>query len=741
MNPFRIVYLPMPRTITFWGLLCALTLADAAVRQGPKILKPGEHRIGRLIPDLSFQTIDGKSGQLSDFQSDALVIAFTGVSCPLTKKLAPELAAIEDSMKPRKISFLYVNPTESDDAAEQLSVARSHGFDGPVIHDVKGEFGRALGALSTTDVFVLDRARTLRYRGAVSDQYGIGYTKNEAKSNYLRDAITAILSGGNPNVAATWAPGCALEFDEPKTSIADVTYHNRISRIVQENCLDCHRKGGVAPFSLATYQDVVGNAAMIRSVVNDRLMPPWFAEPIKGVEHAWANDRSLSAADKRDLIAWLKSDKPVGNPADAPLQRSFTSEWNIGEPDEIIPLPRQVQVKATGQMPYVNLRVKTNYGEDRWVTATEIRPTFAEVVHHVLVFVIPKEDMDKRRRRNAEDREFLAAYVPGNTYRKWNDGFAKHLPAGATLHFQVHYTPNGRAVHDQTRLGLTFAKERPQNVVRIASLSNHRISIPPRAPNHKESKRLYIPNDVEIMSFLPHMHLRGKAFRYDLLDPDGQRSTLLDVPEYDFNWQLQYRYTTPRLIQAGSTIEAIAWYDNSADNPANPNPNQTVKWGDQTDEEMLIGYIEYYVPDSPPTQSSSAPANGNIDPKLAQRFRAVDHNGDGIVTPSELPDRPLFLALDEDDNQQISLPEADRAMKNFVSKFRENALRSKAGRDYVRQLFQRLDTNQDNRLTRKEVPSVLIERFGSADRDGDEEVTRSELEQVLNSLHRRAQRR
>lgn len=728
----------MRNVITTMGLICTLLAANAAVKQAPKILKPGEHRIDRLIQDLSFDTVDGRAGRLSDYRkSNALVIAFTGVGCPLTKKFAPELAAIEDSLAKQGVSFIYVNPTESDDPQEQLAMARSQGFDGPVIHDVKGDFGRALGAMTTTDVFVLDKARTLVYRGAVSDQYGIGFNRDSANVSYLKDAVRAVLRNERPKIQATWAPGCALDFEESKLTVAKLTYHNRISRIVQANCLECHRRGGVAPFSLASYKDVVGNSAMIRSVVGDGLMPPWFAAPIEGEPHAWANDRSLSTADKRDLIAWLKSGKPAGDPADAPLLRGFPSEWNIGEPDFIVSLPRKVRIKATGQMPYVNLMVKTEFKEDRWVTATEIRPTFAEVVHHVLVFVL--KPGETRKDLNREDRGFLAAYVPGNTYRIWGDGMAKHLPAGATLHFQVHYTPNGQSVQDQTALGLNFAKERPKNVVRIASLSNHKLSIPPRDPNYSARQRLYVPNDVELMSFLPHMHLRGKAFRYDVIDPDGERSTLLDVPEYDFNWQLQYRYTKPRLIKGGSTLEAIAWYDNSSDNPANPNPNQTVKWGDQTDEEMLVGYVEYYVPGAgvagttSKTTGSKKTNSDAGDGRLAQRFRSVDRNDDGILTRSELPDRPFFIALDEDNDGKISLAEASESMRKFTETFTEKGLRSKAARDWVLSLFVRLDTNKDNQLTRKEVPAVLIEKFGAADRNGDENVTKTELVQVLNS--------
>ncbi len=214
----------MLKSVILMGTVCTMATASAAVKQPPRLLKPGEYRIGRMIEDVSFTSIDGKTGRLSDSKnSDALVIAFTGVGCPLTKKFAPELAAIEDEVVKQKVAFIYVNSTGSDRPDEQLTMARTHGFDGPVIHDVKGMFGRALGALTTTDVFVLDKARTLVYRGAVSDQYGIGFNNDTAKNAYLKDAIAATLRSERAPVEATWAPGCALDFEEPAKLVSNVT--------------------------------------------------------------------------------------------------------------------------------------------------------------------------------------------------------------------------------------------------------------------------------------------------------------------------------------------------------------------------------------------------------------------------------------------------------------------------------------------------------------------------------------
>jgi thiol-disulfide isomerase/thioredoxin len=574
-------------------------------RQGPKILKPADHGVGRLVPDVAFTDLDGQSGRLSDYRSSRLlVIALTSTSCPITKKYAPSLARLAQEFAPKGVAFLFVNPTATDAAADIRAVIRENALTGRYVHDRDNRLVTALGAQTTAEVFVLDAARTLIYRGAVDDQYGLGYALAAPRESYLRDALSAALDGKRPLVAATDAPGCALDLSPTAvaattTPVAAVTYHNRVSRIIQNNCLECHRDGGVAPFSLATYEDLRSHAGMMRKQVARGAMPPWFAAPPPAGESShWKNDRSLAAADKADLLAWLASDKPLGDPADAPLPREFPAGWLIGRPDSVLEFPRAVAIKADGVMPYQTIRVETKFTEDKWVQAYEISPSSREVVHHVIVRVHPPgtEEQAEKAEGASERDGFFAAYVPGNTYAIFPSGFAKKIPAGSTVSFQMHYTPNGKATTDRTRLGLVFAAEPPRHVIHVAGLSNPKLSIPPGAAHHPETATLRLPFDTTILSFLPHMHLRGQAARYEAIMADGTRRLLLDVPAYDFNWQLPYQLAEPITLPRGTRLVYTAWYDNSPGNPANPDPSKNVRWGPQTFDEMMLGYVEYYVP-------------------------------------------------------------------------------------------------------------------------------------------------
>ena len=266
-------------------------------------------------------------------------------------------------------------------------------------------------------------------------------------------------------------------------------------------------------------------------------------------------------------------------------------------------------------MPYQTARVATNFAETKWVSALEVLPTARDVVHHVLVFAdapgglsplrqaLRRGSGDLRPRDDDESGGFFAIYVPGNNTLIYPPGYAKALPAGSTLRFQIHYTPNGREVKEQARIGLKFAPGEPQFAIQNAGISSHRFAIPPGADNHRVDATLPVPRDARILGFLPHMHLRGKAWRYTVRTPDGKEETLLDVPRYDFNWQLLYRYNEPKFLPAGSVIQATGWFDNSPANPANPDPTKTVHWGPQTTDEMMLGYVEYYFPNQPRSAS------------------------------------------------------------------------------------------------------------------------------------------
>lgn len=636
------------------GMLLSVPAADP-IREAPRPLKASVAGVGRLVPDLAFADLNGKPGKLSDYKDQRyLVIAFTNSSCPLAKKFAPTLVELEKAFASKQVAFLYVNPTATDDPGTPT-------FAGRYVHDKTSALSAALGATSTTEVIVLDPARTVVYRGAVDDQYGLGYALDAPRQRYLATALNQLLAGQQPDVSATTAPGCALDLDAPSTKTT-VTFHNRISRIIQQNCQECHRDGGVGPFPLVTLEDVKAHRGMIRKVVDRGTMPPWFAAPEKDGHSRWANDRSLAPADKADLLDWLASDMPVGDPAEAPKPRTWPGEWIIGKPDAIFQIPEPIQVQATGTMPYQRVLVETDYTEDKWVTAMEVQPTERSVVHHVLVHIVPKGfDLNRRgggrgrggegeggrprQAAGAEERQgFFAIYVPGNSLLQYPEGFAKRLPKNSTLLFEIHYTPNGKATQDQTRVGFVFSDTPPKHEVKVAGVVNPKLAIPPHAADHPEEARLPIPFDIKVLAFAPHMHLRGKACKYELKHADGTTTTLLDVPHYDFNWQLLYRFAEPVRATRGSTMVFTGRFDNSADNPANPDPSKEVRWGPQTYDEMLLGYVEYYE-ESPgaPAAEVKIPEGGIAIPDLYRfALRPYDTNNDGKLDKDEIdamPDR------------------------------------------------------------------------------------------------------
>ncbi len=331
------------------------------VRQAPKLVDPREHRIGQQIPDVEFTDMAGKKGKLSDFSDKTLVVMVTNVGCPICKKFAPTINEIVAEYKDNPVEFLLLNPMESDSAQDVKDAIKRYKFTSRYIHQPSLELARELMVNSTGDCFILDASRTLKYRGAIDDQYGFGYNLDAPRKNYLRDALNAVLNSKDIETPATWAPGCDFEVDAPEPR-GDVTWHNRVSRIIQDNCQECHREGENGPFPLMNFKDVKGNRAMIKRQVKQRLMPPWFAE---GESKHFSNDRSLSDADREALIGWINNGTPEGDAKDAPQPKKFAKGWKIGQPDVELTLKKEIKVPAKGTVRYQYRTVETNFTEDK----------------------------------------------------------------------------------------------------------------------------------------------------------------------------------------------------------------------------------------------------------------------------------------------------------------------------------------------------------------------------------------
>lgn len=661
---------PLFRLLPAVALIAFAPPGSSPAAEGPAQRPTAEAGIGRMVPEVAFTDLSGGAHKLSEIVAGQplTVLALTSSSCPLCGKFAPTLSAMEKEWSGKGVRFVFVGSIDSDTPAELSELAGKQELRGVFTADLDHSLAKALHAESTTEVFVLDRARTLQYRGAVDDQYGLGYQKDQPARTYLADALTSLSAGKTARPAATTAPGCVLDLAVPAET-ADLssagpglTWHRDISRLIQRNCQECHRDGGIAPFSLATRADVISHAGMIKKVVTKGLMPPWYAAPQTG-EHRilWANDRSLPDTSRDGLLTWLAGDRAEGDPADAPVPRTWPQDWVMGTPDSVVDIPDPVNVKATGRMNYIIQQVETSFPEDRWITAMEVRPTAVAQVHHVLVFVAAPG------KRVQDGDDFLAAYVPGSSMVEYPEGYAKKLPAGAKILFQLHYTPNGTEAVDKTRLGLRFTATPPKYEVHVAAAKQTRFAIPPGADNHEVKGVLPVPFDSQILSFMPHMHMRGKDFRYELVAPDGSRRELLSVPAYDFNWQILYRAAEPVEITRGSRIEATAHFDNSAGNPSNPDPTKTVRWGLQTEEEMMIGYLEYVRKPASVAELADAALPFSMTPKaLGALGRRLDTNKDGKISLEEAGAlfRGLHQRLDSDRDGFVTAAEARGALRH-----------------------------------------------------------------------------
>ena len=393
------------------------------------------------------------------------------------------------------------------------------------------------------------------------------------------------------------------------------TFYRDVLPILQQHCQSCHRPGEIAPMPFISYEQTRRFAGAIAISASDKRMPPWFADPSVG---KFSNDPSLSASEIQTLTSWANSRAPAGNSADAPPPRHWVEGWNIPQPDVTVKMAKPVTIPARGDVEYTYEIVPAGFAQDRWVQMSEIRPEARAHVHHAVVYIRPPDSQWLRSApigkpftapdlTSAQDRrdalsttsDILLVYAPGSSPDNWPDGMAKLVPAGSDLVFQMHYTTNGRPARDQTSIGMVFAKQPPKQRVLSLQLTDTDFVIPPGVSDARVEVHGTMPNDALLLSFFPHMHLRGKRFEYNIVKPDGSPEgkiqPLLRV-NYDFYWQMSYRLAAPLPLKAGMELQAVAWYDNSKNNPHNPDPAAAVYCGEQTYDEMMVGFFDVAVP-------------------------------------------------------------------------------------------------------------------------------------------------
>jgi hypothetical protein len=382
------------------------------------------------------------------------------------------------------------------------------------------------------------------------------------------------------------------------------TFYKDVLPVLQKNCQTCHRPGEAGPMSFMSYETTRPAAKAIKAAVLTKKMPPWFADPRYG---HFENDRTLAQADINTLVSWVDNGAKAGDPKDAPKPIAFVEGWNIGKPDVVFQMPTAFKVPASGTIDYHYVIIPTGFTEDKYVQFAESRPTDREHVHHILSFLrepgskwlkgepvgvafVPNRDGGGEGGGN-NIGDSLGGYAPGTVPNVMRPGQAILIKAGSDLVLQLHYTADGKTGEDKSEVGLIFAKEKPTERLVMLSAQQNRFAIPPNDPNYMVSQKVTLQADSTLMSLLPHMHLRGKDMEFTATFPDGHKEILLDVPHYSFSWQLSYYLDKPMFLPKGTTIEAIAHFDNSANNPNNPDPTKEVHFGEQSWDEMMFGFF------------------------------------------------------------------------------------------------------------------------------------------------------
>ena len=540
-------------------------------------------KIGDAIPNLGFTDTRSLARTLDDLAAKKpIVIAFVDTACPLAQRYLPVLKNLSEEFG--GVQFLALNPTESDTVVATALQAVKMDIHFPFGKDFGGACAQSLGVTRTPEVVLIDADRKLRYRGRIDDQYRIGGTRKEPTARNLKAAISAVLAAKEVTTPTTEVDGCPITFPTA-TKPKAVNFAEHIAPLMKAHCWQCHTTNGSGPFPLVTFKEVSSRAKAVAEAVALQRMPPWFTTHDFG---PFTNRRGMTDEERAAIRDWVKLGMPEGEAAKVPATpKPPENKWTIGTPDKVLKT-FEFQLPAQGDIPYKYAVLPTIFTEDTWVKGFQILPDNPRVLHHCnMAFVKVNEKFN-------EDANFITGYVPGGEAAMCEEGVAILVPAGSLLMLQMHFVSTGAPEKCTVSVGMRYPREIVKQRLQNHQITDRRFVIPAGAPAHKVAKTYTIDREVLGVGLFSHMHVRGKDMSFIAHLPDGKDETLLIVPNYNFEWQVPYRWEPgKKTFPKGTKLECIAHFDNSAFNPFNPDPKATVKFGLQTHNEMMIGFFFY----------------------------------------------------------------------------------------------------------------------------------------------------
>jgi mono/diheme cytochrome c family protein len=567
---------------SFAFVVSALLAADEPPEREPRPTKP------QAVSDFSLLDHRGRHFELHRADAKVVVLFIAGNGCPIVRQSIGKVRSLRGKFAKDGVVFWMLNANPQDDRESVAEEAQSFNVGSiPILLDEHQFVARSLGVTRTAEAIAIStKDWTIVYRGAIDDQLTEGAKKPEAGGKHLETALTEFLEDKPVTLAKAPVKGCLIKFENTaKDDAQAVSYTKAIAPLLQQKCVGCHSPGNIGPFAMSSHRKVKGWSEMIREVVLAKRMPPWHADPHYG---KFANDRSLTVGEMGALLRWIEQDCPRGDGED-PLAVAPTKAelWALGQPDFIVPLPREQSIPATGVMQYRYVDSPFEMPQDGWLRAAVARPDNRQAVHHIIVRVKYPEGAKGK----PEEEVFLTSWAPGNLSPECPPGTGKFLPKGARFNFELHYNTTGKPETDNSELGLYLAKEAPKMVLETRTAENRDFNIPPGEADARTHAIYPFRRDTIIYDLIPHMHLRGSWFKYEALYPNGKKETLLSVPNYDFNWQTEYRLAQPKRVPAGTWLLCTGGFDNSPKNPNNPDPAKRVKHGLQSFEEMFMGFM------------------------------------------------------------------------------------------------------------------------------------------------------